>query len=74
MSILYQKDTHASEKEVVHEKKKSEDLLHNILPISIADRLKEDQTIIVEGFEMVSVMFADIFGFTGSMLFCPSLP
>lgn len=64
MSILYQKDTHESEMEVAHEKLKSEDLLHNILPISIADRLKEDQTIIADGFENVSVMFADIVGFT----------
>jgi class 3 adenylate cyclase len=64
MAILYQIDTHNSELEVSHEKQKSEDLLHNILPVSIADRLKEDQTIIADGFENVSVMFADIVGFT----------
>lgn len=64
MSVLFQIDTHLSEKEVSHEKKKSEDLLHNILPISIADRLKEDKAVIADGFENVSVMFADIVGFT----------
>lgn len=64
MAILYQLDTHNSELEVSHEKQKSEDLLHNILPVSIADRLKEDKSIIADGFENVSVLFADIVGFT----------
>ena len=64
LSYLYRMDTQLAEREIASEKEKSEDLLHNILPISIADRLKEDQTIIADGFEMVSVMFADIVGFT----------
>lgn len=64
MSVLYQIDTHESEKEVAYEKQKSEDLLHNILPITIADRLKEDKSVIADGFENVSVLFADIVGFT----------
>lgn len=39
-------------------------LLHNILPISIADRLKSSNTIIADDFPEVSILFADIEGFT----------
>jgi len=39
-------------------------LLLNILPASIADRLKKQPGIIAERFEDVSVLFADIAGFT----------
>ncbi|MDC1068964.1 adenylate/guanylate cyclase domain-containing protein [Candidatus Kapabacteria bacterium] len=41
----------------------SESLLHNILPISIASRLKEGE-IIADEFEDASVIFIDIVGFT----------
>ena len=43
---------------------KSEGLLLNILPAAIAVRLKEQQQPIAEGFSEVSVLFADIAGFT----------
>ena len=46
------------------ERKKTSDLLHNILPASIVERLKETDSIIADGFESVSVLFADIVGFT----------
>jgi class 3 adenylate cyclase len=42
---------------------RSESLLHNILPVSIADRLKADRTI-ADRFEACTVLFADIEGFT----------
>jgi class 3 adenylate cyclase/integral membrane sensor domain MASE1 len=42
----------------------SEELLLNILPSSIADRLKQAQSSIADGFEEVTVMFADIVNFT----------
>lgn len=48
--------------QVEHEK--SERLLRNILPTSIAERLKTEQGTIAEGFADVSVLFADIAGFT----------
>lgn len=64
LSFLYRMDTQLAERQIAHEKEKSEDLLHNILPISIADRLKEEKAIIADGFENVSVIFADIVGFT----------
>lgn len=42
----------------------SEKLLHNILPVLIADRLKGGETNIAETFPEVTVLFADIVGFT----------
>jgi len=46
------------------EQEKSERLLLNILPGPIADRLKESDTTIADGFADVTVMFADIINFT----------
>jgi adenylate cyclase len=46
------------------EQEKSERLLRNILPASIAARLKQDQGIIAESFDDVTVLFADIVDFT----------
>ncbi len=46
------------------EQEKSERLLLNILPASIAARLKDQQVIIADHFDEVSVLFADIVGFT----------
>ncbi|MFC1845253.1 adenylate/guanylate cyclase domain-containing protein [Thermodesulfobacteriota bacterium] len=43
---------------------KSEGLLLNILPLSIANRLKKTPGTIADGFNDVSVLFADIVGFT----------
>jgi adenylate cyclase len=44
---------------------KSEALLANILPDSIANRLKDrDDTIIADGYEDASILFADIAGYT----------
>ncbi len=46
------------------QQEQTEKLLLNILPSSIAQRLKQEQSIIADSFENVSVMFADIVGFT----------
>lgn len=46
------------------EQEKSEQLLLNILPEPIADRLKQDRRIIADDFAEVTVLFADIVGFT----------
>ncbi|MCB0212078.1 MAG: response regulator [Anaerolineae bacterium] len=46
------------------EQEKSERLLLNILPKLIADRLKQGQSIIADSFDDVTVLFADIVGFT----------
>jgi class 3 adenylate cyclase len=46
------------------ERGKSEALLLNILPASVAERLKADDRAIADGFAEVTVLFADIVGFT----------
>ena len=46
------------------EQEKSERLLLNILPASIAKRLKQEVSTVADDFSQVSVLFADIVGFT----------
>lgn len=46
------------------ERRKSELLLHNILPDAIAARLKQGETTIVDALAEVTVLFADVVGFT----------
>ena len=54
-----------AEKELVEiEKEKSERLLLNILPAAIAGRLKSGEKSIANGHQIVSVLFADLCGFT----------
>lgn len=53
-----------TEKELVIAKRKSDALLLNILPRSIAKRLKETDGVIAEDFNSVTILFADIAGFT----------
>jgi len=50
--------------ELEGEKEKSEELLLNILPKVIADRLKIDRRAIAEHYSEVTILFADIVGFT----------
>ncbi|MEM9264277.1 MAG: adenylate/guanylate cyclase domain-containing protein [Cyanobacteria bacterium P01_F01_bin.13] len=50
-----------------HEQEKTEALLRNVLPVAIANRLKNDlsnRTAIASRFENVTILFADIVGFT----------
>jgi adenylate cyclase len=49
---------------LLEEQEKSENLLLNVLPTSIAQRLKDHQTLIADGHSDVTVMFADISNFT----------
>ena len=51
-------------KRIKQEEKKSNDLLLNIMPESIAERLKAGEINIADRFENVSVLFADITDFT----------
>lgn len=51
-------------RELEREKKKSEDLLLNVLPSVIAQRLRDGETTIADEFPEVSVMFADLVNFT----------
>ncbi len=47
------------------EKEKSEQLLLNILPQTIADKLKKQPGLIADRFEQATILFADITDFTG---------
>lgn len=49
---------------IQHERERSEGLLCNMLPVSIARRLKDGTAIIADAHTEVSVLFADIVGFT----------
>lgn len=46
------------------EKEKSERLLLNILPRTVADQLKQNRTVVADKFEQVTILFADIVDFT----------
>ncbi len=48
-----------------HEQATSDRLLLNVLPESIAERMKAGETTIAEHFAGVTVLFADLVGFTG---------
>ncbi len=49
---------------IKQEQKKSETLLLNILPGSIARRLKDGETLIADDYKNATVLFADLSGFT----------
>ncbi|MGL5059504.1 MAG: adenylate/guanylate cyclase domain-containing protein [Microcoleus sp.] len=59
--ILYRKQ---AEEILRTEQEKSERLLLNILPEMIAERLKQGHSNIADGFAEVTILFADIVGFT----------
>ena len=67
--FVQQKDSFQAELSLQHElvqaeQRKSEQLLTTILPPHIAQRSKNEQATIADGFADVSVMFADIVNFT----------
>ncbi|HEY9862573.1 MAG TPA: adenylate/guanylate cyclase domain-containing protein [Candidatus Obscuribacterales bacterium] len=53
-----------TDKALQESRERSEKLLLNILPPSIAERLKYDSSSIAEKFDEVTILFADIVGFT----------
>jgi len=55
---------HKQHQELEIERQKSENLLLNILPRPIAQRLKEDQSVIADHYNSATVLFTDIVGFT----------
>ncbi|KAB0681412.1 adenylate/guanylate cyclase domain-containing protein [Aureimonas leprariae] len=46
------------------EQQRSDDLLHNILPVSVARRLRAGESAIADRFDEVTVLFCDLVGFT----------
>ncbi len=51
-------------KQLEAERARSDALLLNVLPASIADRLKNGESVIADSFPEVTILFADIVGFT----------
>ncbi len=64
LSIMIWQSFQSALKQLEVEQEKSESLLLNILPESIAQRLKYQPGTIADHFEEVTVLFADIAGFT----------
>ena len=60
MSVLVDK----SEESLMAERKKSDDLLHNILPVHVAKDLKETGRTIPQRHKNVTILFTDFTGFT----------
>jgi class 3 adenylate cyclase len=63
-SYRKQRIIEAQQKTIERERDRADDLLYNVLPATIAERLKEDPTRIAEHFNEVTVLFGDIAGFT----------
>ena len=61
---LFTGDTTRAEARLAQEHARSERLLLNILPGAISARLKDNDQLIADGFAEVTVLFADIVGFT----------
>ena len=50
--------------QVDHYRRRADTLLHNMLPVTIASRLKESSETIADGYDAATILFADIIGST----------
>lgn len=64
MSLKLRRANFDARAQIEHEKKRSEDLLLNMLPRGIAKRLMNSERGIADGFKEVSILFADVCDFT----------
>lgn len=49
---------------LIEDKKRTDDLLHSILPPNVAEKLRVDQAVEAENYKLVTILFSDIVGFT----------
>lgn len=61
---LFHREIHITETLLQNEYERSENLLLNILPLDVASRLKNEPGFMAEQFSEVTILFADIVGFT----------
>lgn len=64
LGFLYALSVKNAETALEQERQISENLLHNIIPQTIADRLKTSPEKIADGFQATTILFSDIVGFT----------
>jgi len=64
MSFRLRQREYCGRRALATEREKSDRLLRNVLPEEIAQRLKEQERTIADAFAEVTVLFADIVGFT----------
>src|SRR5262249_54565665 len=64
MVLYFASATDRAEKAMMEARERSERLLLNVLPAPIAARLKDQTSTIADAFPAVTVLFADIVGFT----------
>jgi len=64
VALTYRSFVDKAEAALEAEYDKSEALLHNIMPPSVADRLKQNPDVIADSHSRVTILFADIVGFT----------
>ena len=63
-AFFFNRAANLAEERLDVEHQKVEDLLHSILPVSIARRLQDSSQVIADAFPAATVLFADIVGFT----------
>lgn len=49
---------------LIDDKKRTDDLLHSILPPNVAEKLRVNQAVEAENYKLVTILFSDIVGFT----------
>lgn len=61
---IFNRNAERAKIQAMTERRKSERLLNNILPTSIAERLKNNQEVIADHFDEATILFADLVDFT----------
>jgi class 3 adenylate cyclase len=61
---IFNRNAERAKIQAMTERRKAERLLHNILPASVAERLKNNQEIIADHVDEATILFADLVDFT----------